>query len=92
LAQVERALFRLKQGTYGQCESCGKRIPVARLNALPYSTFCIECQRELEANPSSFHRGHGDNWAKVYEAAAPLEEQKEVDLSDIEMDMSSSGR
>jgi DnaK suppressor protein len=92
LAQVERALARLKQGTYGQCEACGKRIPVARLNALPYSTSCIECQRELETNPGWFHGRRGDNWEKVYDAERPLEDQKEVDLSAIEMDFSANGR
>src|SRR5436305_14244511 len=49
LVQVERALRRLKQGTYGKCESCGCKIPVARLTALPYSTLCIKCQREMES-------------------------------------------
>src|SRR5947209_16289421 len=43
LSQIERALARLKQGTYGVCEGCQKKIPVARLNALPFSTTCIEC-------------------------------------------------
>src|ERR1700724_815213 len=38
LGQVERALVRLKTGTYGICEGCQKRIPVSRLNALPFST------------------------------------------------------
>src|SRR4051794_21373455 len=42
LAQVERALRRLKQGTYGLCEVCSCKIPVARLNALPFSTLCIK--------------------------------------------------
>lgn len=91
LAQVERALQRLKQGTYGICESCGKRIPVARLNALPYSTFCIDCQRELEANPSAYNRRRSADWSKVYEAESSLDD-KEVDISEIEMDLSSSGR
>src|SRR5437762_12106413 len=50
LVQVERALRRLKQGTYGKCESCGGKIPVARLNALPFSTVCIKCQREIETD------------------------------------------
>src|SRR3954467_10998673 len=36
LHQIERALVRLKQGTYGQCEVCAEKIPVGRLNALPY--------------------------------------------------------
>src|SRR6266487_3584135 len=48
LGQIDRALHRLKQGTYGRCEHCGGRIPVGRLNALPFSTLCIECQREME--------------------------------------------
>jgi DnaK suppressor protein len=38
----------MKEGTYGQCEVCGGRIPLARLEALPYATMCIACQRELE--------------------------------------------
>ena len=48
LANIENALERMKAGTYGQCELCGGRIPMARLNALPYATMCIECQRDLE--------------------------------------------
>src|SRR5262249_58713881 len=47
LNQIERALARLKQGTYGVCEGCQKKIPVARLNALPVSTTCIHGQREI---------------------------------------------
>ena len=35
LSQIERALARIKQGIYGVCEGCQKKIPVARLNALP---------------------------------------------------------
>jgi DnaK suppressor protein len=89
LRQIERALARLKQGTYGQCESCGHKIPVGRLNALPYSTLCINCQREMEKYPDWNDRG-GGNWEKVYDAAAPLEEQREVRLADIEIDLSSN--
>ncbi len=48
LANIENALERMKAGSYGQCEVCGGRIPMARLNALPYATMCIECQRDLE--------------------------------------------
>ncbi|GBD84692.1 general stress protein 16O [bacterium BMS3Abin02] len=43
LAQVEDALRRLDAGTYGICVDCGKRIPAARLTALPYTTLCVEC-------------------------------------------------
>src|SRR6267143_1244005 len=44
LMQIDRSLHRLKQGIYGVCELCQKKIPVSRLNALPFSTTCIHCQ------------------------------------------------
>jgi len=43
IAQVEHALERLDDGTYGTCESCGRPIPPARLEARPESTTCVEC-------------------------------------------------
>lgn len=43
LRKVEVALARLDQGSYGICEVCGKAIPVARLEVLPYTTVCVEC-------------------------------------------------
>src|SRR5437660_2776725 len=88
LSQIERALARLKQGTYGVCEGCQKKIPVARLNALPFSTTCIECQREMEVYGTWKGHGNDANWDKVSESDAPLEEQREVNLSEIEMDLS----
>src|SRR5438477_12935050 len=51
LRQIDRAIARMKQGTYGLCEVCHAKIPVARLNALPYSTTCVRCQREMENYP-----------------------------------------
>ena len=62
---------------------------MARLNALPYSTTCINCQREMESYPGWEHRRQGD-WEKVHDAEAPLEERREIDLSDLEMDLSSN--
>src|SRR5437016_12569331 len=90
LNQIERALARMKQGTYGVCEVCQARIPVARLNALPYSTTCIDCQREMESFPGWGRGRLAGDWEKVSDSEAPIEEQKEVDLSDIEMDLSSN--
>ena len=43
LDQVEDALERLDAGTYGTCTNCGKPIPAARLDALPYTTLCVAC-------------------------------------------------
>jgi DnaK suppressor protein len=86
LSQIERALLRLKQGTYGLCEGCQCKIPVARLNALPYSTTCVKCQREMEVS-GEWPDGDGKgNWDKVSDADSP--DQPEIDLSDLEMDIS----
>lgn len=90
LAQIDRALRRLKQGTYGECEICQVKIPVARLNALPYSTTCIKCQREMETYPGGHGGRHGADWEKVYDTETSFEDRREVDLSDIEMDISST--
>src|SRR5579875_416920 len=90
LQQIERALQRLKQGTYGICEGCGCKIPIGRLNALPYTTLCINCQREMEKYPEWSDRRSADNWEHVYDEAALEEEQQEVDLSEIEIDLSSN--
>src|SRR3972149_10437732 len=43
LEQIESSLERIEEGTYGQCEECGVKIPKARLNAIPYATLCIRC-------------------------------------------------
>ena len=48
LGQIELALHRVKQGMYGVCNGCEVKIPVARLDALPYSVLCIKCAREAE--------------------------------------------
>ncbi len=44
LELVEAALARLDAGTYGTCLRCGKPIAPARLEALPWAAYCIECQ------------------------------------------------
>ncbi|HAX82122.1 MAG TPA: hypothetical protein DCY40_06110 [Actinobacteria bacterium] len=43
LAKVEDALSRIDDGTYGACDVCGDAIPVARLEALPYTKMCVNC-------------------------------------------------
>ncbi len=45
LSKVEWALAKMDEGTYGICESCGKSIPLARLDVLPYATLCVDCAR-----------------------------------------------
>lgn len=86
LAQIERALRRLKAGTYGKCEACSVKIPVARLNALPFSTLCVDCQREMERD-GGWAADHGANdWGRITDGN-PMED-REVSISDLESDMS----
>lgn len=75
LANIENALERMKAGKYGQCEVCGGRIPLARLNALPYATMCIDCQRELERSggSNSSYRGYDDEEAGEETVSGELE-------------------
>lgn len=48
LTQTERALERLDAGTYGLCDSCGKPIGKARMQAFPRATLCVECKQKQE--------------------------------------------
>ena len=48
LAEIDAALKRIEDGTYGTCTSCGKQIAPERLEARPWATLCIDCQRQRE--------------------------------------------
>src|SRR5205807_693151 len=48
LYEIDQALKRIELGTYGTCEMSGKPIPHARLEAIPFARFTVECQSQLE--------------------------------------------
>ncbi|MDT8069993.1 MAG: TraR/DksA family transcriptional regulator [Terriglobia bacterium] len=48
LQMVEGALSRIREGTFGECISCGNEINIKRLEAVPWTRYCIECQEKLE--------------------------------------------
>jgi DnaK suppressor protein len=48
LYEIDQALKRIELGTYGKCEMSGKAIPHARLEAIPFARFTVECQSQLE--------------------------------------------
>jgi DnaK suppressor protein len=81
LASIENALERMRQGQFGVCEGCSCTIPMARLNALPYATLCIECQREAERHGS--HGGSDADWGRVLDGG----NDSEASLGDIELDV-----
>lgn len=63
LVRIEEALEKIKEGNYGDCEDCEKPIPLARLQAVPYATMCIECQRKTEkSNSMNYRYGHGSSY------------------------------
>jgi DnaK suppressor protein len=46
LAEVDAAFVRVRDGSYGVCRGCSGPIPVERLEILPYTRFCVPCQRD----------------------------------------------
>jgi DnaK suppressor protein len=48
LQMVENALSRIREGSFGECIACGKEINAKRLEAVPWTRHCIECQEKLE--------------------------------------------
>jgi DnaK suppressor protein len=83
LTQIETALERMRLGTYGICEVTGRQIPLARLQALPYATMCIEAQREAEKGGLGGSRSA--NWGNLID---PHAGDNDVLLNDLEMDVS----
>ena len=53
LAEIEHALKRLDEGSYGTCEACGKTIPDERLDAMPATRFCVDDQAQAEREARS---------------------------------------
>lgn len=52
LDQIEGALKRIEDGSFGKCEECGMQIPKPRLEAIPYAALCVQCASRRE-------KGHG---------------------------------
>lgn len=48
LAEIDSAFERIRDGLYGICNDCEKPIPIARMQAIPFATRCLKCQREME--------------------------------------------
>ncbi len=93
LGQIEHALKRIVGGFYGRCEFCGEKISEARLNALPYASSCIDCQRENERTGVGFGSSTDDHrWGKIVDRRDDSDGDGHINLSDFEMDLSESGR
>ena len=83
LARIEYALDRMREGQFGVCEGCGTNIPMMRLNALPYATYCIKCQREAERQGAMSPADV--DWSRLLDSPAG---DNDFSISDIELDVS----
>ncbi len=52
LDQIEAAIERIENGSYGECDTCGVKIPMSRLEAIPYAAQCVRCASQQK-------EGHG---------------------------------
>src|SRR5881296_481980 len=87
LYEIDQALKRIELGTYGKCEMSGKPIPHARLEAIPFARFTVECQSQLEKQnkasrvrqsvTSLFGLTEDEGGEGEEEEAAPAAESKE---------------
>lgn len=84
LGNIENALERMRDGSYGACEMCEEAIPMARLQALPYATLCINCQREAEKSGAG--AGSGNQWGRGVPDIDSFDGDTAV--NDIEIDVS----
>src|SRR5205814_10589139 len=78
LFETDQALKRIELGTYGTCEMSGKAIPRARLEAIPFARFTVECQSQLEKqNKASRVRQSVTSLFGLTEEDAPETEEEE---------------
>lgn len=82
LAHIENALQRIRNGHYGVCEGCTENIPLARLQALPYANYCIECQRDMEQSGEIVDSAA--DWGRIADIG---NSDGDVVLGDIELDV-----
>ena len=73
LFEINGALRRIADSTYGRCDACGAAIEKVRLQALPFARMCLKCQSEQERGRQRF-RPFGESIAQFTEPAAETEE------------------
>ena len=76
--EINNALRRIEEGTYGLCDGCGCAIDKTRLQALPFARMCVRCQSEQERGRTRF-RPFGDTLAQGVEQSSDVVEQEETE-------------
>ncbi|MCA9054602.1 MAG: TraR/DksA C4-type zinc finger protein [Planctomycetaceae bacterium] len=85
LVKIERAIEAIRTGRYGTCEHCEKKIPIARLNALPYTTHCINCQRKQEERRGRLGEEDVD-WEAAHEYQL-RQQDRDLNLRDLDVEV-----
>lgn len=79
LKAIDAAFSRLEGNRYGRCQGCGQEIPLARLEAVPFATYCVECQAKrstpLRPGEGSIDEASSKHWEKPAELDESLEMQ-----------------
>ncbi|HEX4210082.1 MAG TPA: TraR/DksA C4-type zinc finger protein [Candidatus Binataceae bacterium] len=72
--RIDSALAQLEQGDYGICANCGEEIPLARLEAVPFAIYCVDCQAEFGERAS----GVRENTRAAYKQWMPVPDTDET--------------
>jgi DnaK suppressor protein len=72
--QIDEALERIGEGTYGDCEDCGIKIPKGRLKIRPFAKLCVECQEKAEREEKYAREEVEGTFGKAPSGAAEPEE------------------
>ena len=54
LENIDAALLRFEEGSYGTCQECGNQIPLPRLEALPFTCYCIACKQKHDKKSGNY--------------------------------------
>lgn len=84
LEKIEKAILLIREGRYGKCEICNRSIPITRLKALPFTPYCVTCQR-LHEEDSFEEDDSSANWESAYEHEGRMND-KELTLGDLDLD------
>jgi DnaK suppressor protein len=80
LRAIDAALARLERGDYGVCANCGEDIPLIRLKAVPFATFCVDCQHErtqtMRKRTSQTTQGFRKEWGETEDSDAKAKDAK----------------
>jgi DnaK suppressor protein len=83
LGAIDAAIARLGAGVYGTCARCGDEIPLARLHAVPFAQYCVDCQHEVNNEARSGQGGlarpFGSRWSAPEEISVSEDSDEHPD-------------